>query len=268
VNRRDRDAAAVAALRECRATLAARGSTVIHAAIGDDAGVAADWLHYPPGEVYDPVSHLQYFYHRHPRAAAAPTPEATEHGHFHLFLRGEGMPAGVVPMLLPETAVANAPRPSRSAPQSAPLKRGVRDEVCHLVAIAVDRRGEPVRLFTTNRWVTDESWYRGDDVARMLDRLRRGGGGNGSGVLDRWIGAVLCLFQADIAALLQERDKAITDWRWRWPRSNALEDARLEIASSRAVDLEARLAAVEAAARPTGTLPRRRLPSMADGWGS
>jgi len=268
VDRRDREAAAVAALRECRAALAASGSTVIDAAIGAGESAAADWVHYPPDEVYDPVSHLQYFYHRHPRAAAAPTVLPAEHGHFHLFLRGEGMPAGVVPMLLPETAVANAPRPGRSAPQSAPLKRGNRDEVCHLVAISVDGRGEPVRLFTTNRWVTGESWYRGDDVARMLDRLRRGGGPDRGGVLDRWIGAVLCLFHADIAALLQERDKAVADWRWRWPRSNALEDARLEIASSRTVDLAARLAAVEAAARPTTALPPRRLPSMADGWGS
>jgi hypothetical protein len=268
VRQRDRDAIAVATLRECRAALAARGSTVVGEAIGNDAGDTVDWLHYPPGEVYDAVSHLQYFYHRHPHAAGSAAADAAEHGHFHLFLRGEGMPAGVVPMLSPETAVANAPPPRRSAPQSAPLKRGGSEEVCHLVAIAVDGRGEPVRLFTTNRWVTGESWYRGADVTQMLDQLRLGGRG-GRSVLDRWIEAVLCLYRSEIAALLQARDKAIGEWRWRWPRSHALEDARLEITSSRAIDLEARLAAVEiAAARPPRTSRRPPLPTMADGWGS
>ena len=41
----------------------------------------------------------------------------------------------------------------------------------HLVAIAVNSRGEPIRLFTTNRWVTGETWYHADDIIGMLDRF-------------------------------------------------------------------------------------------------
>jgi len=267
---REREAEAAATLRECRATLAARGSTVIREVRGpsspDIAADMADWRHYPEGEVYDPASHAQYFYHRHPGPTRKRPAPPTEHGHFHLFLRGEGMPAGITPLLMPELAVANAPLPR----QSAPLKLGRSDEVCHLVALSVDGRGEPLRLFTTNRWVTGETWYRADDVIRMLDRFRLRGD-RPSGLLNRWIGALLRLFQPEIATLLRDRDQAILEQRWRW-RGNVLEDPRLEITSSREIDLDARLAAVDQgatdSAAPPGPGSIRGLPRMADGWGA
>ncbi len=274
MNWREREAAAALTLRECRAALAARGSTVIREATGAGAGDSVansvadidDWQHYPEGEVYDPASHAQYFYHRHPGPSRICPAEPAEHGHFHLFLRGEGIPAGITPQLLPELAVANAPVPR----QSAPRKRGGRDEVCHLAAVAVDRRGEPIRLFTTNRWVTGETWYRADDVVRMLDRFGVRGD-RPSAPLNRWISALVCLFQPEIAALLRRRDKAILEQRWR-RRGNVLEDPRLEITSSLDIDLDARLAMVEAGAGEavitTDARRRTRLPPMAEGWGA
>jgi hypothetical protein len=91
---RERDAEAVATITACRETLAATGRTVIGEATGRADGDIADWRHYPADEVYDAASHAQYFYHRHPEAASA----GGEHGHFHLFLRGEGMPPGITPL--------------------------------------------------------------------------------------------------------------------------------------------------------------------------
>jgi hypothetical protein len=270
VNWREREAEAAAALRECREVLAARGSSVIRevtsAGAADLAAGMVDWRHYPEGEVYDPASHAQYFYHRHPGPARMRSAPPIEHGHFHLFLRGEGVPAGITPLLLPELAVANAPAPR----QSAPLKLGSSDEVCHLVALAIDRQGEPLRLFTTNRWVTGETWYRADDVIRMLDcfRVRTE---HPSALLNRWVGAIVGLFQPEIATLLHDRDKAILEQRWRW-RGNVLEDPRLEVTSSRDIDLDARLAEVEeradGSAVATAASRARRLPRMAEGWGS
>ncbi len=283
MNRHERDAAAAATLCECRAALAARGSTVIGEVAGrrDAAGAACDvapdaaaaiveWRHYPEGEVYDPATHAQYFYHRHPAAAAPGAAQDSEHGHFHLFLRGDGVPAGITPLLLPELAVANAAAAAPPTRRSAPAKRGSRDEVCHLVAIAVDRRGEPIRLLTTNRWVTGETWYQAADVIRLLGRFRLAGDGSW-GLVSRWIGALVCLFQPEIATLLRQRDKMIMERRWRW-RTNVLEDARLEITSSLDIDLDARLAAVEAGAGEAGIAAparrRARLPPMAEGWGA
>jgi len=274
VNRREREAAAAAALRECREALAARGSTVIREATGagaaglvaDIAADMVDWRHYPEGEVYDPSSHAQYFYHRHPGPAEKRPTHLAEHGHFHLFLRGEGMPAGITPLLAPDLAVANAP----ALRQSAPLKLGQSDEVCHLVALAVDPTGKPLRLFTTNRWVTGETWYRANDVIRMLERFRVQSEPP-SALLNRWIGALVSLFQPEIATLLRDRDQAILEQRWRW-RGNVLEDPRLEITSSIEIDLDARLARVEAGADGSAAAPGadrgRGLPRMAEGWGS
>ena len=193
-----RAASAATAIRECRRALAASGSTIAREAIGK-AGKIADWRHYPDSDVYDAVSHAQYFYHRHAAAERMAAEDAGEHGHFHLFLRAEGMPRGAAPLLLPEAAIANLPTP----PQAAPSKRGARDEVSHLVAIAIDKSGEPVRLFTTNRWVTGETWYRADDVIRMLDRFSLDAAEPAS-VVNRWLAAIVRLYQPEIAMLLAQ----------------------------------------------------------------
>ena len=255
---RERDAEAVATITACRETLAAAGRTVIGEATGRADGDIADWRHYPADEVYDAASHAQYFYHRHPAAASA----GGEHGHFHLFLRGEGMPPGITPLVLPELAVANAPLPR----QSAPLKRGGRDEVCHLIAIAIDRNGEPVRLFTTNRWVTGETWYRADDVIRMLDYFRVEGD-RPSASLNRWLGALVRLFQPEIAVLLRQRDKTIAEARWRSRHKDVFENAALEITSRIDIDLDARLDAITQRAAPRGPAARRAPLRQSDGWG-
>lgn len=279
MNRHEREAAAAATLRDCRAALAARGSNILRE-VTSTAGEAAsgagpdivldEWRHYPHGEVYDPETHAQYFFHRHPPAAARDTGGEVEHGHFHLFLRGEGIPAGIMPLLLPDQAVASAAPPAAPPSlRSEPLKRGRRDEVCHLVAVAVDGRGEPVRLLTTNRWVTGETWYAAADMVRMLGRFHLSGDGPW-GLVNRWLGSVIVLFQPEIAALLRRRDKTVMERRWRW-RTNVLEDARLEITSILDIDLDARLAMVDAGAEPAILPPPRRrveLPRMEEGWGA
>jgi hypothetical protein len=251
--------AAAAVVAACHRALAARGGGIL-TEIGAEEGALVDWQRYPGGEVYDPQTHVQYFYHAHPAADRA----VREHGHFHTFLRAEGMPLGVAPLVLPETAVADAARPT---PQAAPLKHGARDEVSHLVAIAVDSRGVPMRLFTTNRWVTGETWYRAEDVIRMLDRFTFGEVG-GPTVLNRWIGAMLALFRPQIVALLRQRDETVTAWRWR-RRTNVFEDIRLEITSSVEIDLGAQFAFLDRVGPgldASASEQLLRLPPMADGW--
>jgi hypothetical protein len=172
------------------------------------------------------------------------------------------MPPGVVPLVLPETAVAAAAAP----PQGAPLKRGARDEVSHLVAISLDALGEPIRLFTTNRWVTGETWYRAGDVIAMLDRFTIGP--TGPTLRDRWLVAVMQLFRPQIAALLRQRDHTVMARRRR-QRANVFEDPRLEVTSSLDIDLRAQLAFVARARSEAAAAARPRqpdLPRMAEGW--
>jgi hypothetical protein len=261
-----RAASAAAVVRECRRLLAASGSTIAREAVGR-RGKIADWRHYPDSDIYDPVSHAQYFFHRHAPAERMVVEDPGEHGHFHLFLRAEGMPRGVTPLLLPDAAIANLPTP----PQAAPSKRGARDEVSHLVAIAIDRSGEAVRLFTTNRWVTGETWFRAEDVIRMLDRFSLDAAEPAS-VINRWLAAIVRLYQPEIAMLLRKRDETVMDPRQRRRKIDVFEDPKLEITSSLSIDLDARLAAVDRLGNepmPTPQPPAPpRLPPMAEGWGS
>jgi hypothetical protein len=177
--------------------------------------------HYPKGDVYDAASHAQWYYHAHEKRD-----RPDEHGHFHTFMRGRGLP-GVL-NLSPEQQT----------------KAEANDLVCHLVAISMDRSGWPVKLFTTNRWVTGETWFKAADVIAMLDRfdVRLG---RPSWIVNRWLSAMVILFRPQIAGLLHARDARIGAWRAAHPDTNdPLEDRRLEVTSELAIDVEAQLDAV------------------------
>ena len=240
-------AAAGAEILECRRALARSGDTVLSEVLRA-AGEAGEWTHYPEGDVYDPLSHAQYFYHAHPMGQRP----AGEHGHFHTFLRPRGMPPGTRPLMLPELAIADAPAaPSGPAVPPAPQpNQGIEnDALSHLVAIAVDAQGRPIRLFTTNRWVTGETWYAAADVVAMLDRfvidLARP-----SWPLNRWISGLFRLFRPHMAGLLQARDDAVMSWRRRHRgKVHVLEDRRLEIPSALDIDVEDELRRIDLALR-------------------
>jgi hypothetical protein len=240
-------AAAGRELLECRRVLAKTGDTVLGEVLRGAAAIA-DWTHYPAGDVYDAETHAQYFYHAHPPAERT----AGEHGHFHTFLRPRGMPAGTRPLILPELAIADAPAaPAGPAvpPLPQPNQGADNDELSHLVAIAVDGAGEPLRLFTTNRWVTGETWYAAADVTAMLGRfaidLARP-----SWPLNRWLTALFRLFRPQMAELLYARDEAIMSWRRRHRgKVHVLEDRRLEVASACAIAVDDQLRRVALALR-------------------
>ena len=49
------------------------------------------WNHYPKGDVYDPASRSQWYYHAHPKDQ-----RPGEHGHFHTFRRTDDKPAHLI----------------------------------------------------------------------------------------------------------------------------------------------------------------------------
>ncbi len=220
------------------------GRTVVSAALGGDTRVF-HWRHYPAGDVYDATTHAQYFYHAHPPPQA--TAAHGEHGHFHAFLRARGLKPGVRPLVMPELVIAGHPAVPAPAAPSAPA--GEPDEPwVHLAAIAMDRAGRPLRLFTTNRWVTGETWYGATDIAASLHRFAVGG--DAASPLDRWLTAMLGLFRPTIVRLLAERDAAVMNFRRRRRgKAHVLEDRRLEITSWVAIDVDAEIRRVAAALR-------------------
>jgi hypothetical protein len=239
----ERMAAAGQRALDCLRALANGG--VLGEALGAGDGFQ-DWEHYPAGDVYDPTTHAQYYYHAHP-AGERP---ADEHGHFHAFLRPRGMPIGVQPLMLPELAIPDAPAQPRGPvlpPARQPNQGEDNDKLSHLVAISMDARGMPVRLFTTNRWVTGETWYGAEDVARMLDRFVINVS-QPSVPLNAWITAMFALFRPQMRALLSARDAAVMNWRRRHRgKIHVFEDRRLEVTSATEIDLEDQIRRVEAA---------------------
>jgi hypothetical protein len=179
--------------------------------------------HYPKGDVFDPESHSQWYYHAHDKAD-----RPGEHGHFHTFLRGGGMPAGIEP----------APLPGFQP------KAASHDLVCHLIAVAMDRSGWPLGLFTTNRWVTAETWYAAHDVPLMLDRFDVKMN-KPSWPVNRWLTNLLRLFRPQIEELLQQRDERIRAWQRAYPEVNSYEDRRLEVTSQLPIKVEAQVELLE-----------------------
>jgi hypothetical protein len=138
------------------------------------------------------------------------------------------MPAGIAPAPLPDFQ----PKAERH------------DLICHLIAVSMDGSGSPIGLFTTNRWVTAETWYAARDVVAMLDRfdVRMS---RPSCPVNRWLTNLLRLFRPQIEALLQERDARLCVWQRQHPKANAYEDRRLEVISQLPIGVEAQVAWLE-----------------------
>lgn len=217
------DAAAEAT--ECVARLAQSGTNPVTEVLAG-ADVVEEWAHFPPGDVSDPQTHSQFYYHAH----AAGERVANEHGHFHTFVR----PKKIDPELQP-AQITDAPSPGDEAAW-----------ITHLVGISTDASGRIIRLFTTNRWVTGEVWYDADAVIGLLDRfdmtVRRP-----SPDLNRWVTAVVHMFRPQIADLIRARDSAVVDFERAHPGSDVFEHRALQVTSEIEVDFLAQIRAIEAA---------------------
>ncbi|MCF8465857.1 MAG: hypothetical protein K9G33_00490 [Sneathiella sp.] len=197
-----------------------KGSANIVGEILRGQGTFYEWDHYPEGDVYDDETHAQYYYHAH---------RENEHGHFHTFLRKNGMREGVTPV--PYDGDAEWPT--------------AEDEIiCHLIAISMDSAGFPVGLFTTNRWVTGENWYDKNDVIEMLDGFIIDHS-TPSWPANRWLTAMVVLFRPQIEQLIVARDARILEWLEKNPDVDVFEDRNLEITSTLCIKVEDQIRAVK-----------------------
>jgi hypothetical protein len=209
---------------ECHRVLAKTGDNIVGELI---KGVETfyEWDHYPQGDVYDHVTHSQFYYHAHPQEL-----RAGEHGHFHTFVRPLGMPAGTLPAPLPNLE----------------LPKGENDALSHIIGISMDPQGLPIRLFTTNRWVTGEVWYTAGDVRKILESFAMDLA-HPSWPVNRWITAMIQLFQPQIGKLLDARDRRVAGWAATHPGEDVYEDRDLEVTSAVDISVDDQMAAVIAA---------------------
>jgi hypothetical protein len=159
------------ALREiafCESLLAKGGLNVLSETFRDTSQITA-WEHYPPGDVFDPASGAQWFYHCHPAEEGA-----AEHGHFHCFVRPQG---------------TDGP-------------------IHHLAAVGVDAYGRLLRIFTVNQWVVGDDWLDAEGAVALLPRfdvqMPRP-----SYLVNRWLTAIFSAYENEIAELIRQRDLAL-----------------------------------------------------------
>ena len=188
-----------------------------------------EWDHHPKGDVYDNETHSQDYYHAHPPETRLAIYGA-EHGHFHTFVRPKGMPKAVKPVKLPDYKKG----------------KGLNDDLCHLIGICMDRRGFPIRAFTANRWVTGETWYKANDVIKIMDKFLVDHA-YPSWPVNIWITAMMQLFRPQFEQLLHERDAAVEAWIKDHPDDNAYENRDLEIPSYMDISVERQTKAVKKA---------------------
>ena len=149
----------------CEAVLAKSGDNVLRETLRETPNVEA-WSHYPRGDVFDPASGAQWYYHCH-----IPPADETEHGHFHCFVRPDG---------------AKGP-------------------VHHLIAIGVDPFGRLHRLFTVNQWVVGDAWLAAAPTIALLPRFDVQMA-HPSYLVNRWLTGVIRRYEPEIAVLIRERD--------------------------------------------------------------
>ncbi|OED37503.1 hypothetical protein AB833_23450 [Chromatiales bacterium (ex Bugula neritina AB1)] len=186
-----------------------------------DQGTFTRFNHYPTGDVHDRDTHSQYFYHAHRGLDG-------ENGHFHTFLRAKGMPDNVSPA--PYTGNVEWPEGD--------------DALSHIIAISMDPRGYPIGLFSTNRWVTGETFYNAEHVVQMLDRFEMDLL-YPSWPVNIWITSTMRLFRPQIEWLLRLRDQTISDWALAHPDKDVYEDRELEITSEITVDVDQQIQRIE-----------------------
>ena len=211
---------------ECYRVLGKSDTNVV-AEVLHGQGTFYEFDHYPAGDVHDPETHSQYYYHSH---------RGEEHGHFHTFLREKGMPGDCRPV-----------------EQSAADYMNERDDtLSHLIAISMNRAGFPTGLFTTNRWVTADNWYTADDVIAMLDRFDMDLAWP-SWPVNIWITNMVRLFRPQIEELVRRRDATVAAWGKKHPGGDVYEDRDLEVASAIDISVEDQIARVNKALKA----PRR-----------
>lgn len=175
--------------------------------------------HYPKGDRIDHQTGAQYFYHCHRENI-----ESAEHGHFHCFLRYKRIPKRVKPTPLSD------------------WNKYIDNPMTHIIAIAMDRFGQPIRLFTVNRWVTSEIWYDAIHTPNFVRRFNMTLADDPYWqVLDQWVDGMLHLFSPQIAWLHHQRDTAIQHHYLHNSNENVYENREVEELSEISIDLKTQI---------------------------
>jgi len=203
VQNRQAAGAGVAVLCECISSLASRNTNPVLELL-EPAGHFRENQKLPAGSLRFGGNDWRAYYHCHRASQRV----AGEHGHFHVFAR--------VPQAPSETLETWA----------------------HVVSLAMDVEGQPVRWFAVNRWVTDSVWLDAGMLETLLDGLRPL---PGLDLVERWLVAMLGTYRDEIISLLLSRDRRVQELAASTCKASVLEDSRFACLVEHPVDLLTRL---------------------------
>lgn len=186
------------------------------------SGSFQEWDHYPAGDVHDRAQGCLWFYHAHSAEEAEMRPWQ-EHGHFHLFLYSEHFPKEQPPIALP-----NAPDFEKGG-------------LVHVIAVSFNHQALPIRLFTTNRWVTDEWIYPARDIIQALSQFNLTD--QPYELTSRWLTSLLRIYRPQIIWALTARDQIMQEKQNHI--ENFFENQEVEILSAVEFDLPTQIDAID-----------------------
>lgn len=182
----------------CERILAKTGDNIVTATLAHITEPTF-WTHYPDGDVFDTDTGAHWYYHSHAPGAATESSENgdnpangdgnkpadesnvdacsdnNEHGHFHCFVRPQG--------------------------KAGPIH--------HLVAVSVDAHGQLLRLFTVAQHVVNDNTLPAHERIALLEKFDVQLG-RPSYLVNRWLTAIVGLYQEEITRLIQEGDAITT----------------------------------------------------------
>jgi len=119
------------------------------------------------------------YYHCHPATRAGNHRFQGEHGHFHIFVRTQNEP----------------------------------EKWSHLVALAMDKMGQPLGWFTVNHWVTGETWQDSEILSKYLESIPyeqlKHLKSTKTNIVERWLLSLLAVSRDKVKIVLHERDKIL-----------------------------------------------------------
>lgn len=207
---------------DCYSVLAAQGRHLLSPLLH---GAPVQWVHYPDNDVIDHIHGYQYFYHSH---APEDRPEASEHGHFHLFARIDDGQHSID--LTTERRFSESLRSGSS----------ITTKTIHLLCITLDAKGVPTTLFTVNRWVTGDHFFSAATTLQLLDRFHVDIAEYN--LINRWLAAMVRLFWSQIEELLLKRDHNLAQLAEAHCHGSILDDESIEVLASTSIDLNAQIA--------------------------
>jgi len=193
--------AAAMELVTCLQRFAARNTNAVLSILADQPFIAQK--HYPDGDLVFGGGCWRAYYHAHDMPGAA---DSRIHGHFHIF--------------------------SRPDPTS---------HFAHVVGLAVDGHGQPLKWFASNHWVTGEAWRPAKQLAAQMPPPET----EISPAAACWLSAMLRFAGPHIEALLCERDAALAAHcaQTGCSADQARADRTLYILAQREIDLMSELRA-------------------------